>query len=103
MRSAKPASTVPVIQRWALSHAGRAARNPVIEPAVNAISTWTLALMTICIVPNTSDCSSTLPRAGSMNCGNSASYSIAIFGFRRLVTKPIINSLRGLSTGNSRT
>ena len=38
-----------------------------------------------------------------MNCGNSDRYSMAIFGFSRFVTKPIANSLRGPSTGRSRT
>ena len=36
--------------------------------------------MTSCVAPSTSDCSSTLPRAGSTNCGNSASWNSATFG-----------------------
>ena len=75
----------------------------MIEPAVSAMIALTLTLMTIWIRPSTIDCVSTLPCAGSMNCGSSARYSIAIFGFSKLVTNPIANSLRGLSTGNSRT
>ena len=99
----KPASTVPISQRCTISQVGRVPRNPVIEPAVSAIIALTLTLMTIWIVPSTIDCISTLPCAGSMNCGSSARYSIAIFGLSRLVTNPIANSLRGPSTGSSRT
>ena len=47
--------------------------------------------------PSTTDWTSTLPAAGSMNCGSSARYSIAIFGLSRFVTKPIANNLRGPS------
>ncbi len=75
-------------------------RNIAIDPAVSAITALTLTLMTVWMVPSTSDWVSTLPTAGSMNCGSSARYSIAILGFSRLVTKPIANNLRGPSTGS---
>src|SRR6266567_6200486 len=98
IRSASPASTVPISQRCSNSQVGRVPRNSAIEPAARAIMALTLTLSAIWIDPSASDCVSTLPCAGSMNCGNSARYSIAIFGLSRLVAKPIANSLRGPST-----
>src|SRR5882672_4778187 len=97
-RTARPASTVPISQRCTNSQVGRVPRNTAIDPAASAITALMPTLMTVWIVPSTSDCVSTLPTAGSMNCGSSARYSIAILGFSRLVTKPIANNLRGPST-----
>src|SRR5438876_5247894 len=100
IRSASPASTVPISQRCSNNQVGRVPRNSAIEPAASAIMALTLTLIAIWIDPSASDCVSTLPCAGSMNCGNSARYSMAIFGLSRLVTKPIANSLRGPSTAS---
>src|SRR5260370_506152 len=77
--TASPASTVPISQRCTNSQVGRVPRNSAIDPAASAIMALTLTLMTIWIEPSASDCVSTLPIAGSMNCGNRARYSIAIF------------------------
>ena len=74
------------------------ARNSAIDPAASAMIALTLTLIAIWIEPSASDCVRTLPSPGSMNCGSSAKYSIAIFGLSRLVKKPIANNLRGPST-----
>src|SRR5436309_830830 len=95
---ASPASTVPISQRCSNSHVGRVPRKRAIDPAASAIPALTLTLITVWIVPSSSDCVSTLPTVGSMNCGSSARYSIAVFGLSRLVTNPIANNLRGPST-----
>ncbi|MNC47446.1 hypothetical protein D3C75_965090 [compost metagenome] len=68
-----------------------------------AISALTETLIAICVDPSTSDCSSTLPCPGSMNCGINDRYMTAILGLSRLVAKPMVNSRRGLSAGRSRT
>src|ERR1700731_1428031 len=97
IRTASPASTVPISQRCTNSQVGRVPRNSATDPAASAIIALTLTLITVWIDPSTSDCVRTLPSPGSMNCGSSARYSIAIFGFRRLVKKPVENNLRGPS------
>lgn len=70
---------------------------------MTAINALTVTLMAICVEPSTSDCSSTLPWPGSMNCGISDRYMTAILGLSRLVANPMVNSRRGLSAGSSRT
>lgn len=97
MRTARPASTVPINQRWTVSHSGRDARNAAIDPAINAIIALTVTLTAICVNPSAIDCVNTLPCSGIMNCGNSDRYSTAAFGFSRLVSRPIANSRRELS------
>lgn len=61
MLTARLASTVLIIQRCTSMKSGRPARKAAIDPAVTAISALTVTLMTICRLPKTSDCSSTLP------------------------------------------
>src|ERR1700726_314182 len=61
IRSASPASTVPISQRCTSSQVGRVPRNSAIEPAASAIPALTLTLITIWIDPSASDCVSTLP------------------------------------------
>ena len=68
----KPASTVPISQRWTISQVGRVPRKAAIEPAAIAIIALTKTLIAIWIAPSAIDCVSTLPAAGSMNCGSSA-------------------------------
>ncbi|KVT86124.1 hypothetical protein WK58_27515 [Burkholderia ubonensis] len=65
-----------------------------------AISALTLTLTAICTQPSASDCASTLPCPGEMNCGSNDRYITAIFGFARFVTKPIVKSFRRLSCGS---
>src|ERR1700729_1454156 len=101
IRTARPARTVPISQRWISAHDGFAFRNAAIEPAIMAIAALTVTLMTICVDPSASDCKSTLPALRSMNCGSNDKYSIAIFGLRRLVRRPIANNRLGLSTGRA--
>ncbi|KAG1529755.1 hypothetical protein G6F50_017780 [Rhizopus delemar] len=60
-------------------------------------------LTATCVMPSASDCVSTLPWSGWMNCGSSDTYITAILGFSRLVTRPMVNSVRGLLLGSSRT
>src|SRR5260221_6697372 len=100
IRTARPASTVPISQRCTNSQVGLVPRNTAIDPAASAIVALTLTLMAIWIAPSASDCVNTLPTAGSMNYGSGARYNIASLGVRRLVTNPIANSLRGPSTCN---
>jgi len=98
IRTASPASTVPISQRCTNNQVGRVPRNSAIDPAASAMAALTLTLIAIWVKPSASDWVSTLAAAGSMNCGNSARYSIAIFGLSKLVTNPIANNLRGPST-----
>ena len=99
-----PASTVPINQRCTNCHTGLAARNVAMEPAMMAITALTLTLIMIWVKPSTMDCVSTLPwPVGVMNWGSNDRYITATFGFNRLVTNPIMNSLRGPSLGKSRT
>ena len=73
-------------------------------PAVSAMMPFTVTLTAIWVEPSTTDCINTLPSlSGCRNCGSSDRYITATFGFSRLVRKPIVNSLRGLSCGSSRT
>ncbi|MNT41905.1 hypothetical protein D3C72_1782890 [compost metagenome] len=73
-------------------------------PAIIAITAFTLTLTSSWVEPSTSDCISTLPSlSGCRNCGSSDRYITATLGFSTLVRKPIANSLRGPSTGRSRT
>src|ERR1700733_3110899 len=65
IRTARPASTVPISQRWISAHDGWAFRNAAIEPAIMAMAALTLT--TICVDPSASDCVSTLPACKSMN------------------------------------
>src|ERR1700722_13756733 len=82
IRTARPARTVPISQRWIRAHEGRAFRNAAIEPAIMAMAALTVTLMTICVDPSASDCNSTRPALRSRNCGSNDKYSIAIFGLR---------------------
>jgi len=72
MRTASATSTPPITQRCAAIHAGFRANQRAMAAAVVIIQTSNRMLMTICTPPSVTDCSSTDPRAGSMNCGNSA-------------------------------
>ena len=69
-----------------------------IDPIQGNVLTQSLALGVTQTVISVSVNAAIAMAAGSMNCGSSARYSIAIFGFNRLVTKPIANNLRGPST-----
>src|ERR1700722_10160359 len=80
IRTARPARTVPISQRWISAHEGCAFKNPAIDPAIMAMAALTVTLTTICVDPSASDCRSTLPACKSMNWGSDDKYSIAIFG-----------------------
>ena len=61
IRTASPASTVPISQRCTNSQVGRVPRKSAIDPAASAIIALTLTLIAIWIDPSASDCVSTLP------------------------------------------
>ena len=51
IRTASPASTVPISQRWTRSQIGRWPMNTAIEPAASAIIALTDTLITVCTDP----------------------------------------------------
>ena len=71
MRIASAPSIVPITQRCASSHFGRAIRNAAIEPAAQAIDMLIAMLMTMCSEPIAIDCARTLLYV-SMKFGYSA-------------------------------
>ena len=71
-------------------------------PAITTISALTATLMSACVPPAPATAQGCC-RVREINCGSSERYMMAILGFARLVIKPIINSLRPLSAGRSRT
>jgi len=61
IRTASPASTVPISQRCTNSQVGRVPRNNAIDPAASAMAALTLTLIAVWMNPSASDCVSTLP------------------------------------------
>ena len=55
IRTARPASTVPISQRCTVTQLGRVAKNAAIEPAIIATTVLTARLAAICRLPSVSD------------------------------------------------
>ena len=64
-----PVNTPPINQRWMVPNDGRRTRNSAMVPAEIATSALIDTLITIYVMPNISDCVSTLPCMGLINCG----------------------------------
>jgi hypothetical protein len=65
------------------------------RPAAGTRAPGTVIATLICTAPRATLCTATELLAGSTNCGSSDSYSTAIFGLSRLVSRPVVNSRHG--------
>ena len=89
-RAARPANTVASARFDQRPHPGRRANQRLAPVAANTQTESPVMTMTNCVAARTRPCSSTLPRAGSMNWGNSASWNTASFGFSSDVIASVI-------------